>query len=106
MAKYCKSGSLNPINHLMRINNLQQSDIAKVLNVTKNTLRGYISNPNTMSLMQISCLAGYFGLKVEVLVYLLIRNKTQIRPKDKNDKWYIEDVRLEGEKLLGEFPRE
>lgn len=109
MAKYCKSGNLNPINHLLKINQLHIMDLAKALNVTYKTMLGYIDNPTIMDLRQISIISGFFGIKVEILVYLLIRNKTQIRTKDKKDKWYIEGIRLEGNEILdkvGEFPRE
>jgi hypothetical protein len=106
MAKYCKSGNLNPINHLLKINHLHIMDLAKALNVTYKTMLGYIDNPTMMDLRQISVISGFFGIKVEVLVYLLIRNKTQIRPKDKKDKWYIEDVVNEGDKIFSSIPRE
>ncbi len=106
MAKYYQSKEFNTIGYLANKNNIPLVSLAKSLNVTKDTLRKYFNNPFLMSLEQLTCLSGMFGLRVELLCYLLIRNKTQVRSKDKIDKWYIEDVRIEGEKLLGEFPRE
>lgn len=106
MAKYYQSKEFNTIGYLSNKHNIPLISIAKSLNVTKDTLRRYFNNPFLMSLEQITRLSGLFGLEVEVLVYLLIRNKTQIRNKDKDDKWYIEGVRMEGDKLMDSFPRE
>lgn len=106
MAKYHISKTNSPILFYMIKSNLSITDICKALEITKPTLRLFIMDSTNMRLKQIICLSGLFGIKVEVLVYLLIRNKTQIRSKDRVDNWYIENVLLEGEGVMSSLPGE
>ena len=48
---------------------------------------------NVIPFGKIITLAGLFGLSVEELVYILIRNKAQVVTNSTNGTWYIESIR-------------
>ena len=89
MAKNYEPKAHNPILYYCKKHNLSQNDLCRHLNISKGTLKNRINNPMTMRLKDIHTIASFFGMNVLELIYLLERNKPQIK---KEDKWYIENV--------------
>lgn len=86
----------HPILHLAKKNLLTKSDICRCLDLTIVTLNNYINEPGLIRLKDIVKLSGLFGINVLELVYLLQRNKPQI--KHKASKWYLEEIKIKVEK--------
>jgi hypothetical protein len=73
----------NPLVLLANKSNLTKSNIYRALRVEANTYNTYIANPLIMPLKSIVILSGLFGISVEELVYLLIRNKPILHKEHK-----------------------
>lgn len=80
----------HPIVFQSNKNNLTPIDLCKILGITKNTLKAYIKNPGLIRFEHMMVMSGLFGLPVEELVYLILRNKPQLK---RDDKWYLEELR-------------
>lgn len=74
--------------------NLRLRDIYKALHISDKTLSIYIENPHTMQIKHLLVMAGLFGMSPEELLYLLLRNKPQVKGQDnKHGVYYLEDIR-------------
>ncbi len=67
-----------------------KTEIAKLLDVSNATLHKYINNPYHMSFKQLMLLSGLFCCNIEELVYLMRKNKPQLK---KDDKWYLDTIK-------------
>lgn len=90
MAKHYVSDKNHPLVKAMQDSNLTKTDVCKALNVTRETLGRYMQDYRLMDLGQLLILSGLFGLPVEELVYVLVRNKPRL---NKAGKWYLENIR-------------
>ena len=95
MAKHYVSIKNSPIIYNLKGLNLTKTDLCKHLNIGGQTLNDYIEKPSTMRLETITIMAGLFGMTVERLVYLLLRNKPTLNKRDKFGKWYLESIASE-----------
>jgi|GEM_PF-5313003 len=82
MAKHYETVKNSPILFNMQKNGYTKQDIAKAMNVTRNTLDTYIQRPLLMQGEKIAFLAGLFGIPAERFFYELLRNKPQARTKE------------------------
>ena len=89
MAKNYAPFKNSPISHQIKKNRLVKSDVCRLLNITQVTLNCYINEPQQIRLKDLYKLASIFNLGILEFVYLLERNKPQIK---KDDKWYIETI--------------
>lgn len=87
MAKLYVSKKFNPILYNLERCKLTKNDLCKMLGISRLTLKAYIENPDKITLTQLYVMSGMFGISPESLIYLLIRNKPQVK---ESDKWYIE----------------
>lgn len=93
MAKLYKPTKNTPILWQAAKVGLTKNELCRTLGVSLNTLNTWIVSPEIMQLKHIYVMAGLFGLSVEELVYILVRNKAQVKTKSLNGKWYIESIR-------------
>ncbi len=94
MAKYSKNNKLNPIVWQCKKANITKDTLCKALGISQVTLRGWINNPNIMQLKHLYVMAGLFGLSCEELVYILVRNKPQLKTDSvDHGVFYIESIR-------------
>jgi phage gp36-like protein len=83
LASRKKTEKNNPLVALAHRNKLSKQDIYKALHITASTYQSYIMNPYIMPLHRLIPLSGLFGISVEELVYLLIRNKPILHKEHK-----------------------
>ena len=96
MAILYRAKENNPIVFQGKKAGLSRTDIARALNVSNLTLREWINNPYLIRFGDLLTLAGLFGMSIEELVYILVRNKPNVDArlsKQKEGKWYIESIR-------------
>lgn len=94
MAKLYKNTTNNPVLFQCQKANLHKNDLCRTLGISLHTLNKWIDSPEIMQLKHITTLAGLFGLPVEEFVYMLIRNKTQLKTKTcKDGVFYLESIR-------------
>lgn len=94
MTKYSKNNKLNPIVWQCKKANITKDTLCKSLGISQVTLRSWIVNPNIMQLKHITIMSGLFGLSCEELVYILIRNKPQLKTDGSNHGvFYIDNIR-------------
>lgn len=91
MPKYYAGGAYHPILFNLKRCNLGKTDLCKAINVTDDTLKGWINNPFMIPMGKVVMMAGLFGVPAEELFYCLIRNKPQL---PKSGKWYLEEIKL------------
>lgn len=84
----------SPIESLCKRNNLGKFDICRLLGISLPTLNSYIKNPGQIRLKDLHLIAGFVGINVLELVYLLDRTKPAIKKKD---KWYMEGLKLDSD---------
>lgn len=73
---------------------LTKGDLSKVLGISLNTLNTWIKAPTMIKLKDIITLSGLFGISCEELVYILTRNKPQVKTKNvKSGVFYIDNIR-------------
>lgn len=94
----------NVIIYEMKRNNLTKADICRLLGCSINTLLTYFERPSLIRLSDLILLSGVFGIPVEVFVYCLLRS--QVHVKRPMDKWYMESVKLSGETILNDLPKD
>lgn len=88
MAKHYVSKKFNPILWNLERCNLTKNDLCNRLNVSRLTFNTYIERPDKLSLGQLYIISGSFGIAPETFLYMLLRNKAQLKAAD---KWYIDD---------------
>lgn len=94
MIKYYKNNNLSPIVWQMKRNKLTTVNCCTILGITSKTLRAWIKDPGIIQLKNLIILAGLFGIHVEELIYIIIRNKPQaIGHKNKFGSWYLENIK-------------
>ncbi len=93
MAKLYKSTKHSPLLWQAQKAGIQKNELCKRLGISYHTLSKWIENPDIMQLKHITILAGLFGLQVEELVYMLLRNKPQMKTNSHNGVFYIENIR-------------
>lgn len=93
MAKYYKNNKLSPILWQASKAGIVKADLCKALGISLDTLNKWIKSPYMIQLKYIVVMAGLFGLSCEELVYMLLRNKPQMKTNSHNGKWYIETIR-------------
>ena len=81
---------MNVIKNQATKNNISLFDISRKLHISIQTLLRYCDNYNTIPLEHIIIMSALFGIPIEELVYMLIRNRAKL---DKPDKWYLENIR-------------
>lgn len=78
----------------MKKNNLKKTDICRLLEISQPTLEKWIQKPGTINLKYIIMLSGLLNIRIEVLVYLLSRNKPKVNSNVKKH-WLSEDIDTE-----------
>ena len=94
MAKYYVNNRLNPIVYNLERCKLTKGDLCKAMGITRKTLEVYLNDYSLINIRDLLIMSGLFGLPVEELVYILVRNKPQL---NKPGKWYLEEIRKKGE---------
>jgi hypothetical protein len=86
---------LSPILHYAKKNGYTKLSLCRLLGISRPTLERFIKYPYTLRLHELMLLGGLFGLPVEELVYIILRNKPQIKKRGVTAKGvsYLEEIR-------------
>jgi len=93
LAKYFKNDNLSPLLWQAKKVSLTKGDLCRACHVEVNTLNKWIKNPEGIQLRHLITLSGLFGIPVEELVYIIVRNKPQVKTNSANGVYYIELIR-------------
>lgn len=90
MASY-KISDKHIIIQQLRKQQKKESDLLRLLGITRLTLINWINEPGRMRIADVILMAGFLKLDYEFLLYYLLRNKPIGKPKRaKNELAYIE----------------
>ena len=56
------------INHLLKLSNMQQKDLADAIHIKKQTFNGYLTGRRPFPLETIVAVADYFGVSVDYVL--------------------------------------
>lgn len=94
MAKYFKNNKYNPILWQADKAGITKDNLCVHLGISRVTLNKWIADPSIMQLKHITIMSGMFGLSCEEFVYILIRNKAQVKTDTvKSGVFYIDNIR-------------
>ena len=85
----------SPILHYAKKNGYTKLSLCRLLHCARPTLERYIKYPYTLRVHELMLLSGIFGLPVEEFLYILLRNKPQIKRKGIKSvgSSYLEEIR-------------
>jgi transcriptional regulator with XRE-family HTH domain len=81
---------MNVIKNQAKKNNTSLFEISRQLHISIQTLLRYCDNYNNIPLQHIILMSALFGMPVEELVYMLMRNRAKL---DAPDYWYLDNIR-------------
>lgn len=90
MPKYKVNYSRSPLISLMNAGKLQKRDIYTLLGIRACTFNAWLVDPSNMTYKHILLLSGMFGIVPEKLVYLLRRNKPNMKKDD--IEWFNKNI--------------
>ena len=83
----------NPIMYLMRKKGYKPNDLCRLLQITRLTLTNWQNDPERITVRNLIFLAGAFGIPAEVLLYMILRKRNNLKNADKlllADGYYME----------------
>lgn len=93
----------NIVNRLASKHGYTMSALIRALKTNEIRFKHKLSRPSLFTVAELIKLSGLFGIKVEVLIYMLLRGMEASGKTDKQKKegyWYIsEEIKREGEQV-------